>query len=277
MEEEDTTLVVSQSQESSISSGSGSGRIYKSVNSGSGSSDSESESVFEEDEEGDVSQLNEEAMVRVISKALGRKEIRDKIASSVVSVLNSRITKMEKRIKTLESLVSTNKKEISATDTARSKEEQYSRRVNLKFSGFDEKGKEEVCEDRICEFVKEALEVDLTPEDISIAHRIGVVKDGVARPILVKFIADKKKRMVYQSRVKLAKKEGMKDYYVNEDLTKIQSELFYKARKAIDRKRGHKTWTESGTVYIKLRKDDPPIKIDSISRLNEVKNSAKLH
>ena len=68
--------------------------------------------------------------------------------------------------------------------------------------------------------------------------------------MLIEFISHWDKRKLYLLRTKLSK-QGMPNVYINEDLSKPQSELFFLARKARQEKLIKSAWTFNGSIFIK--------------------------
>ena len=75
-------------------------------------------------------------------------------------------------------------KDIEAVKLHAVKNEQYSRKYNLKIYGINE-SKDESCSEKICATVKAKLDVNLERKQIATAHRIAG-REGKARPLLVR-------------------------------------------------------------------------------------------
>ena len=78
------------------------------------------------------------------------------------------------------------------------------------------------------------------------------------------------RRKLFAARIKL-KSCGYKNIYINEDLPKKQSEVFFLARKARQEKLLNNTWTSSGTIILKT-KEGVEIAVLSIEDLKKAIN-----
>ena len=109
--------------------------------------------------------------------------------------------------------------------------EQYSRRESIRISGLPEPAEEseEKLRDSIVE-LGAAIGVNLQPTTISVCHRLGRRVAGKRRPVICKFVARTSKIALLSSKKNLKGKEEYKGIYINEDLTRIRSKLFHKAR-----------------------------------------------
>ena len=72
------------------------------------------------------------------------------------------------------------------------------------------------------------------------------------------------------------KSSGYKDVYINEDLTKSRSQVFFQARKL--QKDGHvkSTWTSDGVILIKAN-DDRITRFETLKDFNDFKQKEGLH
>ena len=71
--------------------------------------------------------------------------------------------------------------------------------------------------------------VELTPWEIGISHRVWKYRAGVTRPILFKFVSYQPRKRVFDEMKTLRTLDGLRRVYINEDLTKYNSELAYQA------------------------------------------------
>ena len=110
------------------------------------------------------------------------------------------------------------------------KNEQYSRRENIRISGVVEENNENL--DEIVKSLSTHLEVELKVEEISACHRVGQKKPNVSRPILLKLSNRRKKEDILKAAKSKAKgKPALRKVYFNEDLTDIRSKMCAYARK----------------------------------------------
>jgi hypothetical protein len=106
-------------------------------------------------------------------------------------------------------------------------------------------------------FCKETLNVDVTTQDISTAHRLKAGPRDLVRPVIVRFTNRRTRDAVF--RAKKVLKSHSKQIYISEHLTKTSSELFFEARKLAREKKIHSTWTQNGQVHVKAS-SDPAVK-----------------
>ena len=135
---------------------------------------------------------------------------------------------------------------------------QYERRDTLIFSGnvLPVELAEEDTTDIIVNTLKSHLKVPITQNDISIAHRLGRTRSGFSRPIIVKLISRSKKSQIVRARIALPKStvQNSPVLHINESLTPIRRNLFYKARQ-LKKKHANlfKTlYTQDGRIVINL-------------------------
>ena len=119
----------------------------------------------------------------------------------------------------------------------------------------------------VMHFCKETLKINVQPNDISIAHRLGS-NPGSPPTILVRFSSRKIRNQVYFARKILFKNKSIK-VYINEHLTKSRSDLFKEARKLVKEKKLAKAWSFNGAIYIRLSDlpNSRPIRVNSLSDL----------
>ena len=150
--------------------------------------------------------------------------------------------------------------------------EAYNRRENLIFCGLelanaaetasvpdesstDRSGENEhaaVTEGVVLALCREKLGVQLTPADISIAHRLRKApRSKGPAPVIVRFANRKAREAVYAARFKLKSTK----VFINEDLTSSTAKLFFKVRTLVNQKAIHSAWTRSGAIYCKLTSD----------------------
>lgn len=168
-------------------------------------------------------------------------EIDNQALNKQVTILKSNEKKHLEKEKELE-------EKISNLEDRIIRNEQYSRRSNVRISGLFEREGEDTVQ-LVTGFFKEKMkiEVNTTPENlIEAAHRLDVksaaAKVNGARPVLVRFRSVATKIEVMKARRQL---KGQ-PLYINEDLCREIQTLFNRVRKhsKIDQ-----AWTWNGTVY----------------------------
>jgi hypothetical protein len=103
------------------------------------------------------------------------------------------------------------------------------------------------------EFFNSTLGVKVSPQDISIAHRIKAGPKEKIRPIIVRF--NNRKTRIAVLRAKKTLKDATDKIYISEHLTKTASDLFFTARKLLREKKVFGTWTQNGQVFVRFSPD----------------------
>ena len=140
--------------------------------------------------------------------------------------------------------------------------EQSQRMNNLIIHGISE-NEEEHTSDLVIKTIKEELDINLEKEDIDDSYHIGKSETSYksGTPILVKFTKRNVRSQIYKAKFKLRSRKN--SIYINEDLTKKNSELYTKVRAL--RKEGIilKTWTQNAKIYCITKENEKPITIQS--------------
>ena len=203
-----------------------------------------------------------------------------------IKTLKLRVNKQENDIAELRRKLEENCKEIrnreDKTTTEKNRLEAGEKINNLKFTGVgdtdDPKGK-------IIEIIKEELKVDIKEEEIEIiptrlkktstkneteqTNSLSSTKATTPKATetnkmhIVKFHNIWKKRQIYRNRMQLTSR-----IFINEDLTKEKSQIFYQSRNLKKQKAIKTTWTQDGTVYIRTNTDEK-IMINNVKELND--------
>ena len=145
------------------------------------------------------------------------------------------------------------------------KMEQYSRRENLCISGIDEEENEtnDVLEAKVTELAGN-IGVELKPDDISVAHRMGKPKEG-GRPVIVRFCHRKKNNEVMRNKKKL--KERQRKVYVNDDLTSLRAKMMKLVKK---QEIVNNVSTRDGSIFAWLHSGGRPVVINTPDDLHTV-------
>ncbi|OWF56252.1 Protein unc-13-like C [Mizuhopecten yessoensis] len=102
--------------------------------------------------------------------------------------------------------------------------EQHGRKDSLRIMGLEdtsEKESVEECVEKIVEFVTDKLSVNLTRNDINIAHRLGNFNRAKPRSVIVKFTTRRMKHEIIRARRKLKNTR----YVIFEDLTRDNQQI----------------------------------------------------
>ena len=106
--------------------------------------------------------------------------------------MSERIAKVEARVKAIEngmeSKISKSKSdwELQAIKKELNRQGQHSRKDNVRLFGAEEK-KDENCKQVVCNIITKKVKVKVSPDDISVAHRLPKSKKQEHRPIIAKF------------------------------------------------------------------------------------------
>ena len=193
-----------------------------------------------------------------IHKALDqlRMDIRSEVSGKIqqlqctVEALRKEITEKDATIKTL-------KDKVATLEGVADDQEQYSRRNSLRLSGLPEISGENtvaVTIDAINQRMK--LDPPLIVDEIDRMHRVGQVKDGENRAVLIKFATYRSRRRVFSEKSKLKVMAADADLklpmlFLNEDLTKRRVNLLYKAREMKRSGQIKEAWSVDGKLLMK--------------------------
>lgn len=178
------------------------------------------------------------------------KKLSGEIKKAVDEAVKAAVMPFHEEIKTLRGEVTTLTARLVALDTKlndRTDElEQYQRRNNIRIFGIKEKPGEDT-DQLVINLCQEQLDLDLATSALCRTHRVGkkpqLDVDGrlKSRPIIVKFISYKDRRMVFEAKKRL-KGSGVT---IREDLTARRSEVLKQASDMFGYKN---TWTLDGRV-----------------------------
>ena len=175
----------------------------------------------------------------IIAKAV--KEAVGQPMESILKELKAEIAVLEGKVKTLEDTIE--KVAAKANDN-----EQFSRRQNVRVTGFVEEN-EENCAEKFVNLCREKIGLDVNDDIVDRAHRVGKKEEGMNRAIIVRLKTHKDKLVILRNRKNL-RGSG---FYINEDLTKINQKLSYTAR--VTCTNVDTSWTVDGKVFVKRKSD----------------------
>ena len=143
---------------------------------------------------------------------------------------------------------------------------------NLVIAGVDEEEGEDVNK-KVVELANK-LKCELTyfhASRLGQNSRTNENKKRGPRPILVRFATVWERRKLFACREKLKNTEdqSLKQIFINDDLDKEQSTIYYMARKAKKQKLIYSTWIYQGTVHIAKENKGTPIIIRTRKELTE--------
>ena len=176
----------------------------------------------------------------------------------------------DEKIVGLEAQVSSMKKVIGDLERKMDNEDQYIRRESLIFSGDsipEVSSDEEDPTDVVIQIVKDKIGVDILPNDISVAHRLGPKPTSLPdkRKLVAKFVRRNLKYTVLSS----ARRTKPQNFYVNESLTPTRQLIIRAIGKA---KHDHPDivagyTTNNGTIHVFVK---PPNSEDPQARNSRV-------
>lgn len=184
--------------------------------------------------------LNDELVEKLVGK------LAEKLKDTVVESLSEALKEAEGRIEQLNTEISSLKLNASKFTKRNDDLEQYTRRNSVRVFGIRET-KGEDTDDKVIRVFKEKLNLDIQKTAIDRSHRVGQQpepnEDGSARwrPIIVKFVSYREKRLVYEKK-KLLKGSRIT---IREDLTARRLEVW---KTAVDRFGLKNTWTSDGRI-----------------------------
>ena len=197
--------------------------------------------------------FSDERVMKRMRDALYPRELVEKLDDMTrrLAVLTTSVKVRDDRIKTLES-------KVAALEQEADKGEQYSRRMNLRFTGIPENEgtTNENTKDKILDIINQDMcpDAQIRPEQIEICHRLGVKTDRNGRPkqraIIVRFGSGNTRDAVYRARFTLKKRSGPK-VFVNEDLTLTRAALAFHTRQLKKKGKVMDCWTAAGKVMVK--------------------------
>ena len=220
------------------------------------------------------------SFARSFLDSLQNREIKDALISIFNEALVDQIRSLEERslvdhmrIATLEAELEKVKSERATLQSDLRDLQQYTRRNALRIYNPSWKEPQNTYDEDTDALVLQlagAIGVRLAPWEIGRSHRVGRKRlDGTPRPVIVKFIGYNVRKRLYDARKKLRETPGLNGVYMNEDLTRENSELAYEARKLKRQRQIYDTFTRDCRVYIKRTAEDRPIVIRDVNHLWE--------
>ncbi|CAH1277285.1 Hypp9540 [Branchiostoma lanceolatum] len=151
--------------------------------------------------------------------------------------------------------------------------EQYTRRNSLRIRGIPEVDRKtgEMCIHKVVNFCRIKLGLDLQPECIDRAHRVGRKENATAqRVMLVKFVSWQDRDRVFRARSKLKGKRDDQDkpLLILADLTRENMRIFSAALSAKNRGRIKDTWVNANCRIMIILTDNTRKNIDCVEDLS---------
>lgn len=200
----------------------------------------------------------------------------DQLTTRLSAMMDDKIAELEKKFKGIEKQISSIKEEFNETvnhmeDVLKEdidltweyavRNEQYSRKNNIRILGLDE-DLEENLEAKFISCMKENLDEEIKPEEIEIIHRIGAITRSRApdredsrstqppkpRPVIVKLLSNKTKMRLLVKRRQLKGKKLV----ILEDMA---HDLAKRLKKLKERRSVETAWFTNGKIKYKLKDD----------------------
>ena len=217
-------------------------------------------------------------MIEDLISALSDKRVMDAIANvfeQKLQPLLHTITTLQEENKHMSNSMKEMEHNLVITHKKIDELEPYSRLNNLVFAGLGITNYSEAAsvpetsasvpdnststESAILNLINTILQIPMTPEAISIAHRLKPKRASTSTPppIIVKFVSRKVRNTVYSAR-RLLRGSGI---YINEDLTSNVADLYRQARLMLKQKLIFGCWTSGGMLYAKKTRESEPIRL----------------
>ena len=188
--------------------------------------------------------------IEIVEGSLHEKSIENEELKKEVTNLTETIKEKENE-KLKSELKNEIKNEKLRVDKKMNEQEQYSRRNNVRFTQIPGDRRDEQSSEtthKVVDILNETLDLNLTPQAIDIAHRLGPYKYGRNRRVIVKFVHGQITHLVL-SRKKLFRGKGLS---VFEDLTQLNNEVLGSTRKKLPEE-VDQSWSINGTIFIKWK------------------------
>lgn len=205
--------------------------------------------------------LSEDDIMRVAIKI--KMLLRDEINELVEQRVELVVAPLKNELDSVKASLANVEKVLKESLIRNDELEQYSRRSCLRITGIAESANEDVS--KIVLDLWRRIKVDITPQDIDRAHRVGRLRDNhdvgsqsrnqnKGREIIVKFTNSSARLKYLKGRVVLRDENAR--IYINEDLTKARRDLAYECRRLQKSKCINKTWIYNGNVFINDNSDN---------------------
>ena len=119
--------------------------------------------------------------------------------------------------------------------------------------------------------------VEITKDEIDRSHRVGAVKPGKPRTLLVRFVSYAKREAFYGARKQLRQPRPFEGstvtaavagkVFVTDNLTRENQYILYKARQYRKEGKLHAAWSDVGKLKVRLREGSPTTVIRSLNDL----------
>lgn len=159
--------------------------------------------------------------------------------------LHVKLDEVQKDFTKLHKQVEAQQEQLKILKRANNDMEQYSRRNCIRVFGIEE-SRDENCEMIALDVFRNRLGLDVSSPDIDRCHRVGKVKPGYHRALIVKFLSYRVRSKTIKSRRRL-KGSGIS---IQEDLTALNQDLY---RKVYTSKKVTNSWTADGRIFVQVK------------------------
>ena len=215
--------------------------------------------------------MDETAIKEAVSRILKDDAFLSIIREQVRAAVDSAVAERDAEIASL-------REELSETRAQLNSLEQYSRRLCLDISGIPESANEDT--DRLVMDTAKLAGVDITRDEIDRSHRVGAVKPGKPRTLLVRFVSYAKREAFYNARRQLRQPrmfEGStvtaavaSKTFVADNLTRENQHILYRARQLRKEGKLSAAWSDVGKLKARLKQTSPTTVIRTMEDLQRL-------
>ena len=183
-----------------------------------------------------------------------------------INELTATVNILVDKIDNLTSSVEIRDQQIFYLENKLNEIEQYSKKTNIIISSStDFLNKSDNKKSEFINFVKNQLNIDIDPYDVVAIHELPNKNKDIYKTI-VKFHFHETKSKIFKN----IKKLKYTNIYINDHLTKYNSEIFYKARNLLKDSKIKYCWTVNGITFIKKTESSEKEKILNLSDFNSI-------
>ena len=179
---------------------------------------------------------------RALVRALSSDSIKDMFRNDILKPIADKVDLRKKKIDIL----------VNENDMLRSELEelkQYTRRNALRIYNSTWREIPDECTDDLILNLSDEFGLSIKRDEISRSHRVGKPQPRKLRPVLVKFISFRARQKLFNARKDISMAYPF--IHINEDLTRLSSDLAFKAREFRRQGRLYQTWVYDGTIFIR--------------------------
>lgn len=172
-------------------------------------------------------------------------------------------------IATLNTTVQSQAEELRYLREAQNESEQYSRKCNLEIEGLPKEENENL-KTTLTNLARK-LELSFSVADVEAVHRLPSKK--AIPTVLVRFATVAMKESWFEARKKLRRlreSDPNCSIFFNENLTKMNRDLYWQARQAAKEKGFKFCWATGGKIYAKKHDKAPPIRVSRESDIKKI-------